>query len=596
MRNILLFLILNLTISCTGQIENETDLNNIYDNFFRAIIELNPEIASQLTLSEEMGFDFYNDRLTDYSIEAIEAEYEIYNGYYKQVFALDLSQLSRYEKISAEVFKTYLQRVLEGEKFKYHSYQINPVFGFHYYLINLFTEYHTLNTEWDAIAYITRLELYRTKLDQISTLIALQEEKGILPPEYISEYYLELLNEFIASEVNLNPVYTHFENKIRAIPDLNDNRQKQLLQEVEKNITGSIYPAYMSLIEQINEIATDSDRRAGVWKLPDGNNYYEYLLKKHTTTNMSPMQIHNLGIREVARIQRELSKLFQKLGIEDTLSFSKQNDSYWNLVWENEDFHYQQNDLGREEALRDYQDMITATEKKLPELFGLIPEIPVTVLAVPPYKEKMSGQYYERAPLDGSRPAVFYTNLSWLPFKPGMQTLLHHETIPGHHLQIAIAQESANQHLFNNLTFFTGFLEGWALYAERLAYENGWFEDIYSQIGYLNSELFRAARLVLDTGIHYKKWSREQAMDYMEENLGWSSYGELNRYIVWPGQACAYKIGELKIIELREKAKQELGDEFDLKEFHTVILENGAIPLSLLEEIVNDYILNKKRS
>jgi len=177
-----------------------------------------------------------------------------------------------------------------------------------------------------------------------------------------------------------------------------------------------------------------------------------------------------------------------------------------------------------------------------------------------------------------------------------MQTLLYHETIPGHHLQIATSQELPDQHIFNSLTFFTGFIEGWALYAERLAYENGWFQDTYSQIGYLNSELFRAVRLVLDTGIHHKKWSRDKAADYMWENLGWSSQGELNRYITWAGQACAYKVGELKILELRERMKEELKEDFDIKEFHQLVLENGAIPLTVLEEIIEDHIAERRIS
>jgi uncharacterized protein (DUF885 family) len=226
----------------------------------------------------------------------------------------------------------------------------------------------------------------------------------------------------------------------------------------------------------------------------------------------------------------------------------------------------------------------------LPEMFSVIPQTPVQVKPVPEFKEATMGTYYQPPKLGESNPGVFYANLSYQHFKPGMQTLAYHEAIPGHHFQFAIAREAEDARLYQALFFFTGYAEGWALYAEKLAKEYGFYEDPHSIIGYLRSELFRAARLVLDTGIHSKKWTREKALQYMLENIGWSWPGEIDRYIIWPGQACAYKIGELKMLELRKKAQERLGDDFNIKEFHCIVLEHGSVPLEVLEGLVDDYI------
>jgi len=596
MKKVFTLLLLSLILCFCKQSISENELHKLFNEYFNQLIELNPEIASQLRLSENMGYRYFEEELTNISSKAVEREYELCNNFYSRVRKIDIEYLNETDKINTKIFSSYLENIIAGEDFKNHSYIINPMFGFHNNMINLMTQYHKLESRRDAEAYIIRLNRFQERFEQVSQNLIYQKEAGILPPVYINEYLLEVLEDFMSNEVIENPFYTTFRDRIGSIPEIDQVSRSALLQEVEEALISNVFPSYRKLIDQISEIKEISDRKAGVWKLPKGDEYYENQLKKHTTTDMTPKEIHNLGLREVARIQMEIQVLYNELGIENTNSFYEQCEQYWELVWNDNDpkFRYPENELGREQALQDYLDLIASTEKKLPELFEMIPKIPVTVKRVPSYKEKIAGQYYERAPLDGSGPAAFYTNLSWLPFKPGMQTLLYHETIPGHHLQIAIAQELPDQFMFHNLTFFTGFIEGWALYAEKLAYENGWFADIYSQIGYLNSELFRATRLVLDTGIHYKKWSRQEAFNYMQDNLGWGSYGELNRYIVWPGQACAYKIGELKIIELREKARKELGSRFDIKEFHRVVLEHGAIPLTLLEDIIINYINERK--
>jgi len=245
---------------------------------------------------------------------------------------------------------------------------------------------------------------------------------------------------------------------------------------------------------------------------------------------------------------------------------------------------YEESDKGREEVIKDYNKIVEDVYPLLKTVFSKLPEAKVKVEKNPEYKSASAGAYYVGANLNKTRPGIFYINLAWLPDKPGMQTLAYHETVPGHHMQIALQQEDSEMHIMRNAIFCTAYIEGWALYAEKLAYEEGWFKDVHTKIAYLQSELFRAARLVLDTGIHAQKWTREDAALYMKKNLGWAGYGEIDRYTVWPGQACAYKIGELKLVELKNLMKSKLKKNFDIKDFHDKVLKSGPVPLNLLEE------------
>jgi uncharacterized protein (DUF885 family) len=273
-------------------------------------------------------------------------------------------------------------------------------------------------------------------------------------------------------------------------------------------------------------------------------------------------------------------------------------NAYWGYIYGpagRDRYTYPQAPETRDRVVADYQAIIDQTWPKLATVFSQIPATRVSAQAVPPYKEATSGTYYEPASLDGQRRGVFYVNLAGnIPNKPGMATLAYHEAVPGHHFQIAIAQERRENRMFKNLLFFTGFGEGWAMYSETLAQEQGWFPDAPSRIANLGSLLFRAVRLVVDTGIHSKRWTRDQALQYMQDNLGWSHDGEVDRYIMWPGQACSYYVGMLKIIEMREKARKELGPKFDLREFHRILLENGTMPLELAARRVDEYIRASK--
>jgi len=585
MRYILAVILCLFIISCNA---SETlTFNEFLDNYSKEVIKLNPSTGSYLGLDSSGNYTYDKSKLTDNSEAAYQHELKLVEQYFFNVRKFD--QLSKDNSLESSVFKHYLQNIITADEYRYHYYMLNYMYGFHSNLIGLFTENHSIINEQDIKDYISRMEQIDTYFDNFFPQLKKREKLKIFPSKIVLNNLQNIIDNFLEKRPVEMIFYTYFENKLNELEDFDAVRKQIYLARCLDAVNSNIVPNYKKISNHIDNLINKTNNDIGVWKLPDGDKFYKFCLQKHTTTDLTPEEIHQIGLTEVARIQAESLQRFKKLGFTEG-TFSEIEEQYWNYM-QGDKFKYSQNDKGRQQALNDYLQIIEETDERLTNVFKKIPSIPVTVRAVPPHKEQFAGQYYDRAPIDGSRPAIFYTNLSWLPNKKGMQTLLHHETIPGHHLQIAYAQELADIPIYRNFTFFTAFIEGWALYAEKLAFEQGWYDDIYSELGYLNSELFRAVRLVVDTGIHYKKWSRTQAAEYMKENLGWASYGEIDRYSVWPGQACAYKIGELKILELREKAKKELGDDFDLKEFHDVILQNGAVPLDLLEEVVNKWLI-----
>jgi uncharacterized protein (DUF885 family) len=357
-----------------------------------------------------------------------------------------------------------------------------------------------------------------------------------------------------------------------------------------------VYPSYQSLITYFTALRPRWTADAGVWKFPDGAAYYAHCLRQNTTTNLSAKEIHALGLREVARITAVMRTILQAQHEAGADSVGRTMAR----LGEAPRFLYPDTDSGRSQILAGYRQILTEVDKDLAPAFRMRPKAKLAVARVPEFKQKTSaGAYYDRAALDGSRPGTFYANLYDVKATPkfGMRTLAYHEGIPGHHFQIGIAQELKGLPTFRGVVPFTAYVEGWALYAEHLAWELGFEKDPYANLGRLRAELFRAVRLVVDTGMHDQRWTREQAIRYMRQTTGMAQTdveAEIERYIVMPGQACAYKVGMLKILALRERAKQQLGPKFDLRDFHDAVLRNGAMPLEVLEQVVNDYIAAKK--
>ncbi|MDQ7797442.1 MAG: DUF885 domain-containing protein [Candidatus Edwardsbacteria bacterium] len=589
-----LVLIITGTVFCAKPKEKApSDIEDLFRGYFRESMELSPETASSLGLTPAMGYPINNDKLDDDSEEALERAYAMNRKYRKWLKSYDPKKLTPSQRMDAEILAWQLDRILDGYQFRYHSYVVTPMQGVHATLVTLMTEYHGISSRQDVLDYLARLEKIEKRLDQSADRMKLQFQKGIYPTAAIFQHIGQMMSEFVAVPPDSNLYYISLSDRIGLLKDISKTEKAEMLEKAKNTVAESIYPAYRRYLSQMEVLGAKAGQEPGVWKLPDGDKYYRYCLRKHTSTKLSPEEIHQLGLKEVARIQAEAKILLNSLGIKDKPTFGEMMNDYRQMVNspENKDkFTYPSTPNGKRQVINDYQAIIDKTWERLPALFSLMPKTKVSAQPVPQFKEASGSTYYEPGSLDGRRQGTFYVNQGWLPLKPNMATLAYHEAIPGHHFQIALQQEMPDNRIFKALFFIPGFGEGWALYSERLAKEQGWLPDAYSRLGYLNSELFRAVRLVVDTGIHQKRWTLQQAAGYMQDNLGWAGYGELGRYSVWPGQACSYKVGELKIVEMRERTKAKLGGKFDIKEFHRMVLQQGSIPLEMLEKLTEDFI------
>jgi len=593
---IILLILLPFIVFASPNQKAPKDIEQLFDGFFCEYIKLRPETGTELGITEQHGIKVRNDELDNVSDEAWEKLYRMYRKYSNWLPQYDRKKLTSSQWVASDVLKWFMDNELQGEQFKYHKYIINPMFGFHNQLTTLLTEHHKIETPEDAENYIKRLMKYKVKIYQLLEQLAIREKKGIIPPIFIIETFQQVLDDFVKVPYSENILFTSFKRRIKNLNTIDDESKEVLYQKALSALENSVYPSYKEMSEYISSLKDKATVDAGAWKLPNGDEYYRYCLHHHTTAAMTPEEIHNLGFKEVDRIQDEIIKLFETMGISGSENFTDLLAEYLKITRNRSDerYFYPASEEGKQQTLKGYQAIIDTMSTKLPDMFSLIPRASVRVERVPEFKEKTAGTYYQPLKLDGSSGGIFYANLSYQHFRPNMKSLTYHEAIPGHHFQFAIEHESPDFRLFKSLFFFTGYAEGWALYAEKLGKEYGFYDNVHSLIGCLRSELFRAARLVVDTGIHHKRWSREQAYQYMMDNVGWSSYRQIDRYIVWPGQACAYKIGELKILELREKTKKELGERFDIKDFHSVVLKQGSVPLEILEHLVDEYIKAKK--
>jgi uncharacterized protein (DUF885 family) len=594
---LLLLAALILLVSQPATSQDSARIEKLFDDYFREYLTLNPENGSELGLPKESGYYFDRAGLDDVSDAGIKANYDLARKYLGQLEAIDTTKITPSQNIDAKILTWFLEVQLEGEKFVDHRYQIDHLFGVHSQMANLMTAYHSIDELQDAQDYLRRLEKIPIRLDQVKERIDAQEKKGIRPPVFIIDRVITDLQDFKKSEPEANILYTDFKDKLARLGDIDSSTAEDLCRKAASTIKEKIYPAYREFIERLRVSAQEADSLAGVWKLRNGDKYYAYSLKFHTSASMTPKEVFRLGQKEVKSLQNKAKVLLDSLGIKGGATFGELMSQYratWRTPELEDRFYYPEGKKKRQMVLSDYQSLLDSALLRLPVAFKYIPETKVTVQPVPEYKEQTGLTYYEPASFDGKRKATFYVNMTYTMAKPNMHSLIYHETVPGHHYQIALQQELTQNRMFKNLYFISGFGEGWAMYTEDLAAELGWLPDIYSEIAELNSQLFRAVRIVVDAGIHHKKWTKEQAARYMQDNLGWSSNNEIDRYIVWPGQACSYTVGKLEIKELRDRARNQLGSKFDLKDFHMTLLENGSLPLDLLEHIVDDYISRSK--
>ena len=431
-----------------------------------------------------------------------------------------------------------------------------------------------------------------------ANIIWLNEQKklGIFAPRYVFDHVIKQLKELIAYQDADNPLFNVFEKKLVDL-DISDLQKDQLLTDLSAAILSSVKPAFEEVLDFMESNYENSNVHHGVWSLPNGEAFYAARLRSYTTTNYTAEEIHQIGLLEVERIGGRMKEISSELGY----AVDKSVGAMMNDLNENSDFLYADTPDRKEIVIADYNKMVREAEEAVKPYFNKFPSSPVEVRAVPEYSEKTAaGGYYQSPSLDGSRPGGFYANLYDIKQTPtfGMRTLTFHEAVPGHHFQIALNLENSDLSFYRRFGYRTSaFTEGWALYSEQLAVEIGMTNSLYDELGVLQSEMFRANRLVVDTGIHHKRWTREEAMTYMKETTGMSDTEvrvEIERYIVWPGQATSYKMGMLKILELRKRAQEALGANFDLKNFHSIVLDQGIVPLFVLEGLIDDWIQEER--
>ncbi len=572
-------------------------LNLFYDKVFAEVLFDHPELLSALGLVEQFGITGHNGKLDDESPAHQQYEFDRWKRDLAQLRQYPLDRQSPSQRLSTHVLDWFLKMQVEGDKWQWHNYPVNQLFGVQNQFPSFMANTHRLLTRKDCEYYLKRLDALPKKFDQLLDNLKVREEKQILPPRFVVEEVLKEMTDFIGKPVSDNILATSFKTRVAKIEKLTEAQRADFQGRAETAITGKIYPAYQKLIDYFREILSKTTTDDGVWKLPDGDAYYAYCLHENTTTTLRPDEVHELGLREVARIEGDMRTLLDANGLA-----GQPIGEAMDKLGKDPRFLYPNDDKGRTDALVEYTQLINeAKDRSSKQLFLTIPQAKIEVRRVPEFKEATApGAYYEAPAMDGSRPGIFFANLRDMNEVPkwSMPTLAYHEGVPGHHWQISTAEELKGLPQFRKVIPFTAYMEGWALYCEWLAKQVGWYDkDPFGDLGRLRDELFRAVRLVVDTGIHAKHWTREQAIAYMHEKTGMGEKevrSEIERYIVMPGQACAYKVGMLKIQELRARAAKELGVKFDQREFHDTLLKNGALPLEILEEQVNGYIQRKK--
>ena len=536
----------------------------------------------------------HNEKMNDYSVEKGEDDHKKFLEYYSKLNTFDESELNDRTKLNLEVAKFSAEIEKMGfENFRYHMGPFIQFYGTHVYFVNFLTDTHKLETEKDAEDYIKRTNAVPKAIDQLMVFEKRRADAGIYSPKFVYEKSFLQVQALAETPTEDHPLYVSFKDGIDKI-DIAEDRKVEMLGDLSDAVENFkiSYGKLKNLIEENMLSAREFD---GVWSLPNGEDYYKHRLKIYTTTNLTADEIHNLGLELVDEIQSEIKSILVSEGYD----INRPLEDIFVELNEDPRFLFEDSDEGRQAILDEYTRINEETYEILPDYFNELPQAKVVVKRIPIFSEQSAaGGYYQGSSLDGSRPAAWYANLYDIGATQtfGMPALSFHEAVPGHHLQIALNQENTNQTLWNKFGYTTSaFTEGWALYAERLAIEAGLVTDPYDMIGSLQSELFRAVRLVVDTGIHSKRWTREEAIKYMMDNAGQvksAAESEIERYIVWPAQATAYMVGRIKILELREKAKNALGNRFDIKDFHSVVLMNGVLPLTVLEKLIDDYIAN----
>ncbi|HEY5908031.1 MAG TPA: DUF885 domain-containing protein [Vicinamibacteria bacterium] len=495
-------------------------------------------------------------------------------------------RLSDTERVSAQVMRWQLQTQVDAWPYRDYQFPLQQMSGANVNLPNLMTVVHPVRSVKDAESYLARLRLIDERMAEATELSAQRAGRGIRPPRFILQATIAQMRQFVSSASAANPLVTTFAERLDKVEGLDASARRTLVEQAAAIVEAEVYPAWKKAIAVLEEQLPEATDDAGLWRFKEGPQVYADRLRQFTSTGLGAQEIHDIGLREVARLEGEMDRILRTLG--RTEGSVKER-----MAQLKDDLAYPDDAQGRARIMADIETLIRDAERRSDALFDLRPKAAVIAQPYPEYRWSSAAASYTAPPLDGSRPGVYQMPLRRERLtKLGLRTLVYHETVPGHHFQIALSVENRGVPKFRQTGAFGGtsaFSEGWALYAERLAAEERWYEcDPEGLLGQLDAELFRARRLVVDTGLHALRWTRQQAIDYGIEA------SEVERYVVMPGQATAYKIGQLEIIRLRDKARSALGSRFDPRQFHNRVLLTGSVPLTLLEREVDAYIRSPK--
>lgn len=556
------------------------------------------DVANSPVWQSYLGIKDDYDKWDDMSDAATQVEIEKITQRLAQAKLFDTSLLSAQEQLSLEIYQQDIQRQLANDAFRHHTYVMHQFRAAHTFVPSFLINIHRISDISDADAYIQRLLGVDSMFDQVIDQLRIREKLGVYPPRWAYDQMIQASHNVISGtpfteSTTDSTIYADFVQKITAL-GLSNAEKSGYISELTAALTQSVQPAYEKLITELMKQRLMSPEGDGVWRLPEGDKWYQNRLEWFTTTRLNAEEVHQIGIENVDRIHAEMRNIMQQVKFTGTLA------EFFTFMRTDPQFYYPDSDQGRVDYMTDAKAYIDTMEAKIPEYFGLTPEARMVVKQVEAFREKSAGKaFYQSPAIDGSRPGIYYANLYDMSAMPTyqMEALAYHEGIPGHHMQRAITQELNGIPDFQKYASFTAYTEGWGLYTEELGKDMGFYQDPYSDFGRLAMELWRACRLVVDTGLHAKRWSREEAIEYLVDNTPNARYDAvkaIERYIAMPGQATAYMIGKLKIMELRDKSRAALGDNFDIRGFHDEVLKDGPVPLSLLESKIDAWIAQQQ--
>ena len=565
--------------------------NELFDTIFMEGVNRNPVMQTYLGIKTDY------DKWQDLSEENSAKELAFAKEALQRIQVIDITKVDKQTKLSFKLLSQKLEQQIADYQWRHHNYPVNQMFGVHSRIPALLINQHSIKDVKQAHDYIARVKNSKLLLEQLIEQLQIRADKGIIAPKFVFGHVIRDSKNLIVGvpfdEGTDSTLYADFNKKIATL-EISEAQKQALTAELTSALTNEFKAGYQQLVSYLTELEKKADNTDGAWKFPQGDKFYNNALNRTTTTDLTADDIHQIGLDEVKRIHDEMRVIMNKVGFKGNLT------EFFAFMRHDPQFYYAGDVAGRQRYLTEATDLINTMKGELDQLFITKPKADLKVKKVEAFREKSAGKaFYQQPAPDGSRPGIYYANLYDMEAMPTyqMEALAYHEGIPGHHMQIALKQELEGIPKFRKFGGYTAYSEGWGLYSEMIPKEIGFYQDPYSDFGRLAMELWRACRLVVDTGIHNKKWTRAQGLAYYVDNTPNAESDAVKmveRHVVMPSQATAYKIGMLKIVQLRAKAKQQLGDKFDIREFHDVVLTNGAVPLNVLEDMVNDYIAKNR--